>query len=100
MKKTKLKKLLANAMLYTVCWRNVDRLCDIWRYERYNTKLKKRKEDEIMDKTKRNELLTTLADINNIIEKIERKVEHEEATDITNQLLYAYDIKVKLLNNI
>lgn len=42
MKKTKLKKLLANVMLYTINVRNVDRLYDLWNYERYNTKLKKK----------------------------------------------------------
>lgn len=54
------------------------------------------------DKSKRNELLITLADINNLIEKLEHRFYHEkEATDVINQLLYAYDIKVKiLLNNI
>lgn len=53
------------------------------------------------EKTKRNELLITLADINNLIEKLENKEHYnKEATDITSQLLYAYDIKVKILNNI
>lgn len=53
-----------------------------------------------MDKEKRNELLITLADINNLIEKLETKNQYEKATDSTNQLLYAYDIKVKILNSI
>ncbi len=53
------------------------------------------------DKTKRNELLTTLADVNELIEKLEGKSQYEkEATDTINQLLYAYDIKVKILNYI
>lgn len=54
------------------------------------------------DKTKRNELLITLADINNLIEQLESINPHkkEEATDTVSQLLYAYDIKVKILNNI
>lgn len=54
-----------------------------------------------MDKTKRNELLTTLADINEIISDLDGIYQYKkEATDIVNQLLYAYDIKVKILNNI
>lgn len=51
-------------------------------------------------KTKRNELLITLADLNNLIEKLENASQYKEATDLTSQLLYAYDIKIKLLNNI
>lgn len=54
-----------------------------------------------MDKTKRNEVILTLADINNIIEDLERLYSrNKEATDVINQLLHAYEIKVKLLNNI
>lgn len=53
-----------------------------------------------MEKTKRNELVIALADINNLIEKLEAKSKYEKATDITNQLLYAYDIKIKILNNL
>ena len=54
------------------------------------------------EKTKRNELLITLADINNLIQKLENKDAYnkEEAIDTTSQLLYAYDIKIKILNNI
>jgi len=38
MKKTrkKLKKLVGNAMLYTICYRNVDRLNGIWIFTKYN----------------------------------------------------------------
>lgn len=53
------------------------------------------------EKTKRNELLITLADVNNLITTLESKNRLEkEATDTINQLLYAYDIKAKILNNI
>lgn len=53
-------------------------------------------------RAKRNELIITLADINNLIEELE-SIKHnkkEEATDYISQLLYAYDIKIKILNNI
>lgn len=54
-----------------------------------------------MDKTKRNELLIALADINSLIEELETiKKYNKEATDTINQLLYAYEIKIKILNNI
>lgn len=53
-------------------------------------------------KTKRNELLITLADINDLIEKIEssQKYNAESATNSINQLLTAYSIKVQILNNL
>ncbi len=38
----KLKKVIANAMLYTICWRNVDKLNDLWVYDRNNIKLGRR----------------------------------------------------------
>lgn len=52
------------------------------------------------DKTRRNELLITLADINNLIRTLESKMQYEKATDCVNQLLYAYDIKVKIINDL
>ena len=52
------------------------------------------------ERNKRNELLITLADINNLISKLERQLQYEKTTDIINQLLSAYDIKVKILNNL
>lgn len=52
------------------------------------------------ERNKRNELLITLADINNLISKLESQLQYEKTTDIINQLLYAYDIKVKILNNL
>lgn len=53
------------------------------------------------DKTKRNELLITLADVNSLIGALETKNQYEkEATETINQLLYAYNIKVKILNSI
>ena len=53
-------------------------------------------------KTKRNELLITLADINNLIEEIEseQKYNAELAINVRNQLLTAYSIKVQILNNL
>lgn len=61
------------------------------------------KQEEKMDeKTKRNELLITLADVNNLIEKIEneQKYNAESAINTRNQLLTAYSIKVQILNNL
>ncbi len=51
-----------------------------------------------MDKSKRNELLTMLADITEIIEKLEVEREtRREVTDNTNQLLQAYKLKLEIL---
>lgn len=50
------------------------------------------------EKTKRNELLITLADINTLISKLECEIQHLKATDNINQLLYAYDIKIKIIH--
>lgn len=58
---------------------------------------------KIMDeKTKRNELLITLADVNNLIEEIEseQKYNAESAINSRNQLLTAYSLKVQILNNL
>lgn len=52
------------------------------------------------DKSRRNELLITLADINNLIRILESKMQYEKATDCVNQLLYAYDIKVKIIHDL
>lgn len=54
------------------------------------------------EKTKRNELLITLADVNNLIEKIENEQKYnvESAINTRNQLLTAYSIKVQILNNL
>ena len=56
------------------------------------------------EKTKRNELLITLADVNNLIQEIddEQKYNHntESAINIRNQLLTAYSLKVQILNNL
>lgn len=35
-KKKNLKKLIARIMLYTICYRNVDKLDDFWIYAKYN----------------------------------------------------------------
>lgn len=53
-------------------------------------------------KTKRNELLITLADVNNLIEDIEdeQKYNAESVINSRNQLLTAYSIKVQILNNL
>lgn len=50
------------------------------------------------EKSKNNELIIALADINNLISKLENKVQYEKATDNINQLLYAYDIKIKIIH--
>lgn len=41
--KKKLKKIIANVMLYTICWRNVDKHDDVWIYASYNVELGKEK---------------------------------------------------------
>ena len=49
----------------------------------------------------KNEKIITLDKVNDLIEDLEFDVKQKKATDNTiNQLLYAYDIKTKLLNNI
>lgn len=57
-----------------------------------------------MDKRLRNELLGELEDANNIIDDLEFAKKNKTATENQiNQLLYAYDIKLKIidkLNNI
>lgn len=40
MKRKKLKKIIAKAMLYTICCRNVDRLNNVWIYDSDNVKLR------------------------------------------------------------
>ncbi len=55
------------------------------------------------EKTKRNELLITLADVNNLIEKIENEQNYnaESAINVVrNQLLTAYSLKIQILNNL
>lgn len=54
------------------------------------------------EKTKRNELLITLADVNNLIEKIENEQNYnaELAINVRNQLLTAYSLKIQILNNL
>lgn len=56
------------------------------------------------EKTKRNELLITLADVNNLIKEIEdeQKYNHnaESAINARDQLLTAYSLKVQILNNL
>lgn len=32
----KLKRLISKAILYTICWRNVDKLNGIWIYAKYD----------------------------------------------------------------
>ena len=47
------------------------------------------------------EKIIALDEVNDLIEYLEFDVKKGKATDNTiNQLLYAYDIKTKLLNNI
>ncbi len=50
------------------------------------------------DKTIRNELLITLADVKELIEKLEAIVNRkDEATDEINQLLHCYELKINIL---
>ena len=50
------------------------------------------------DKSKRNELLITLADIDELIENLEsEKRAKDEVTDITYQLLRCYELKINIL---
>lgn len=46
MKRKKLKQLIVRMMLYTICWRNVDKLNDLWVYDSYNIELKERNKNE------------------------------------------------------
>ena len=49
-------------------------------------------------KSKRNELLITLADINELIETLEGTIRvSEKATDEVHQLLKCYELKVDIL---
>lgn len=51
-----------------------------------------------MEKEKRNQLLTTLADINDLAEKLESKVNYkEQATDEIHQLLKCYELRIDIL---
>ncbi len=45
----KIKKKLLQIMLYTVCWRNVDRLNNIWIYDSYYIELKKERRRKMED---------------------------------------------------
>lgn len=58
----------------------------------------------MQDKAIRNELFGALADVNNVIDDLEFSKKNKTATENQiNQLLYAYDIKLKIireLNNI
>ncbi len=51
------------------------------------------------DKSKRNECLIMLADIDELIEelKYKKEIEKQEAIDITNQLLQAYTLKLEIV---
>ncbi len=50
------------------------------------------------DKSKRNELLTTLADLDELIEDLEsERRSKDEVTDITYQLLRCYELKINIL---
>lgn len=54
------------------------------------------------EKAKRNELLITLADVDNLIKEIEgeQKYNADLAINSRNQLLTAYSLKVQILNNL
>lgn len=49
-----------------------------------------------------NEKIITLDKISDLIEDLEFQYKKDKATDnvVVSQLLYAYDLKIKLLNNI
>ena len=49
------------------------------------------------ERLRNNELVITLSNINNLINSLEDEIRHLKATDKINQLLYAYDIKTKIL---
>lgn len=63
----KLKKIILRMLLYTICWRNVDKLYDIWAYDSYYIKLGKEKKMEIKDCLK--DELKRLNRINDLLEK-------------------------------
>lgn len=44
-RKKKIKKIIAKVMLYTICWRNVDRHVLVWIYDSYNVKLGGKNDD-------------------------------------------------------
>jgi len=103
MKKTKLKKLLANAMLYTINVRNVDRLCDLRRYERYNVKLGKeveRMEEKLL------ELIKTAMECEKVSNKIYAEIHYlwgnEIEIDIRSKqnFSYIYTSKIDLVKDI
>ena len=56
------------------------------------------------EKAKRNELLITLADANNLIKEIEDEQKYnrnaKSAINARDQLLTAYSLKVQILNNL
>ena len=46
MKRKKLRKLIAKAILYTFCWRNVDKYASLWGYDGYYFELRRREDME------------------------------------------------------
>lgn len=68
--------------------------------EQTKSKFKGDKNKKMADKSKRNELLITYTEINRLIEELESKIRYEKATDLLNQLLYAYDLKIRILEEI
>ena len=59
---------------------------------------KKKGSEEMNERLRNNELVITLSNINNLINNLEDEIRHLKATDKINQLLYAYDIKTKILH--
>ena len=47
MKRKKLRKLIAKAILYTFCWRNVDKYASLWAYDGNYFELRRREEKMI-----------------------------------------------------
>ena len=52
----KIKKKLLTVMLYTICWRNVDKLYNIWVYTKYNLLKRKMQVNNIKNFRKKQNL--------------------------------------------
>ena len=85
------------------CWKKYIKIGNKKRFLKKHRKIRcffVRKEKDT-DKTKRNELLIMLADINKLIEKLENKSNRkDEATDEIYQLLQCYELKINILKTI
>lgn len=70
----KFKKIILRTLLYAICWRNVDKLNDIWAYDGNNVELRKEKKMEIRDCLK-----DELKRLNRMNELLEKKINQENA---------------------